>query len=774
MNNSGGLVQRLLTVVLSLLGIALGAGGWFLYQAGGSPYYLAAGAVTLLAGVALGLRWPSAVRLYGLLLLGTLGWSVWEVGLDGWALVPRLFMFCVLGLLFIFPSVLRSIRGASLAWVFLPVIASLGTMAYAFYMAGWTGDSQPPAEQLDVKAAGGNDWPVWGRNLAGDRYSPLQQIDTYNADKLRLAWMYRSDVPAFDSFGAHSFEATPLAADGRLYMCVDRNVLVALDQDSGREIWRYDPHLNLDGVFVTTCRGVARYEAPAGTLQVCPRRILYGTADGRLLAVNADTGKPCEGFGDKGAVDMRLGMGPIPPGALAVTSPPTVVNGIAVIGQFVSDYLSFFDTPSGVIRGYDAETGELRWAWDAAYPGPRGLPPEGESYSPDTPNAWSVFSADAERGLVFIPTGNSPPDYYGIHRSAASERFSSSVVALDAATGAVRWSFQTTHHDLWDYDVASQPVAVDIQQAGDMLPALIVPTKRGQLFLLDRRDGKPIDPVEERPVPQHGLPEEKLAKTQPYTTGFPSLAGPHLREQDMWGMTPLDQLWCRVRFKKLRYEGDFNPPGTDMSLNYPGAAGGSNWGSVSVDLGRGIMVASSLHMAETGQMISHEEAAKINLTGKKDTLLYPQEKVPYAFLRKVFLSPLGVPCQQPPYGRISAFDIGSRELLWSKPLGTAEHSGPFGLETRLPIPMGVPYKGGAIVTAGGVVFVAAAQDRRLRALDIGNGRELWSASLPAVGAATPMTYISEKTGRQYVVIAAGGHPGIPGPSASDVMAYALP
>ncbi|MFN2168946.1 MAG: PQQ-binding-like beta-propeller repeat protein, partial [Anaerolineae bacterium] len=318
------------------------------------------------------------------------------------------------------------------------------------------------------------------------------------------------------------------------------------------------------------------------------------------------------------------------------------------------------------------------------------------------------------------------------------------------------------------------PVAVDIQQAGEMLPGVVVPTKRGQLFLLDRRDGRPIDPVEERPVPQGGLPGENIAKTQPYTTGFPSLAGPRLREADMWGMTPLDQLWCRVRFRNLRYQGDFNPPSTDLSLNYPGAAGGSNWGSVAVDLGRGILVASSLHMAETGQMISHEAAAALDLAGRKDTLLYPQARVPYAFLRKVFLSPLGVPCQQPPYGRISAFSVGSRELLWSKALGTAEHSGPFGLELGLPIPMGVPNAGGAIVTAGGVVFIGAAQDRRLRALDVGNGRELWSASLPAVGAATPMTYFSAKSGRQFVVIAAGGHPGIPGPSGSEVMAYALP
>ncbi|TGD71307.1 membrane-bound PQQ-dependent dehydrogenase, glucose/quinate/shikimate family [Mangrovimicrobium sediminis] len=769
---SSGISRQLLGILLALLGAAFAWGGWQLLQLDGSAYYVATGVALLFTALCLFVMPALGAWLFGAIVWATLGWSLWEVGMDGWALVPRLTLLAVLALVFLLPGTLRTAGAGAASWAALSGLASLVVVGGAFALADWQGEELPSATVQPAPAADAGEWRVWGRNAAGDRFSPLQQIDNSNVHQLELAWRYDSDVPPLASFGAHSFEPTPLAANGYLYLCVDRNVVVALDPETGKERWRHDPDINLDGVFVTTCRGVSYYEAPPGTSK-CPRRLIYGTADGRLLAVNADDGSACTSFGDNGAADMRLGMGRIPPGALSVTSPPAIVNGVAVVGQFVNDYLSFFDAPAGVIRGYDALSGELRWAWDAGYPVPRGLPEEGDSYTLDTPNAWSVFSADPERGLVFIPTGNSPPDYYGVERSAAALKYSSSIVALDAATGAVRWSFQTVHHDLWDYDVASQPVAVDIYQDGQPLPALIVPTKRGETFLLDRRDGTPIDPVVEKPVPQGGLPGEPISPTQPYTTGFPSLAGEHLTETDMWGMTALDQLWCRVRFRQLRYEGDFNPPSTDTTLNYPGAAGGSNWGSVSVDLDRGIMVASSLHMAETGQMITHEEAAALDLAGSKDTLLYPQERVPYAFKRKVFLSPLGAPCQRPPYGRISAFAIGSRELLWSKPLGTAEHSGPWGIETRLPITMGVPNAGGAITTGGGLVFIGAAQDRRLRALDIGNGRELWSARLPAVGAATPMTYTAP-SGRQFVVIAAGGHPGIPGPSAAAVLAYALP
>ena len=770
MQLSDRLIPPVFTLVLMMAGLAFAGGGLLLAIEGGSPYYLVAG-IALLGSAALLLKGRrSSLYLYSGLLIATLCWSLWESGLDGWALVPRLVTLAVLGLGFLLPPVRRRCGNPRRSWIAVPAIICLLAIGFAAGIAGREDRSGDKTVALEVEAKHPGEWQHWGRTLAGDRYSPLAQIHTGNVDELELAWEYKSDVPPFASFGNHMFQSTPLLVDNRLYTCGDRNVVVALDPETGGELWRFDPQLDLNGVFVTTCRGVAWFSAPEAA--ECPQRIIYGTADGRLLAVDARTGKPCRSFGKNGAADLHAGMGEIPPGALAVTSPPTVVNGVAVVGQFVSDFLSHHDSPSGVVRGYDAVTGELRWAWDVGNPDRTGLPPAGESYSRDTPNAWSVFSADEDLGLVYVPTGNSPPDFYGAHRSAASEKYSSAIVAIDVATGKPRWSFQTVHHDLWDYDVPSQPVLVDLPGPEGTVPALIAPTKRGQLFVLDRRDGTPVDEVVEKPVPQGVTPGDWTAPTQPYSTGFPSLAGEDLREDMMWGMTPFDQLWCRIKFRRTRYEGQFTPPSTDTHINYPGSAGGSNWGSVTVDRARRLVVANVLHMAETGRMVSRKQGEGLSHT--RDTTIYHQEQTPYVFRRRILLSPLGVPCQQPPYGRILVFDLESREPVWSKPLGTAAGSGPWGLEFKLPIPMGVPNTGGSIATAGGLVFIGAAQDRLIRAYDIGTGRELWQARLPAVGAATPMTYRSPASGRQFVVISAGGHSGIPGPSASSLLAFALP
>ncbi len=778
-------VAWVVLIVLIAFGASLAVGGAILIAADGSGYYLIAGLAIAGSSVLMILGKPAGLMLFGLTLIATLIWSLWETGLNGWALAPRLIALALVGFLLLVTPVARRCYERNflwpLAWVGIPVLACFSALGVAALQEGSRYANDEVTAPIVAAQPDQGEWRHWGRTTGGDRYSPLKQISTANVEQLELAWEYQSDVPEFGSFGNHMFQSTPLAADGRLYTCGDRNVVVALNPDTGKELWRFDPKLNLDGIFVTTCRGVAYYEAPQpGALQsaasgantTCSKRIVYGTADGRLLAVDAETGMACADFGEQGAVDLRLGMGEIPPGALAVTSPPTVINGVVILGQFVSDFLSYFDTPSGVIRGYDAITGELRWAWDAGRPDRTTLPPEGESYTIDTPNAWGVFSGDETLGLVYVPTGNSPPDFYGAHRSAASEKYSSSIVAIDVATGKVRWSFQTVHHDLWDYDVPSQPVVADLQGSDGMIPALIAPTKRGQLFVLDRRDGTPVDRVVEKPVPQGATPGDWTFPTQPYTTGFPSLAGEDLTEASMWGMTPLDQLWCRIKFRQVRYDGQFTPPSTDTHINYPGSAGGSNWGSVTVDKARGLLVANSLHMAETGRMLPRSEGESLNHT--RDTTIYQQEKIPYVFKRQILMSPLGVPCQQPPYGKISVFNLHTRELLWSKPLGTAARSGPWGIELGLPILMGVPNSGGSIATAGGLIFIGAAQDRLLRAFDIGSGKEVWQAQLPAVGAATPMTYLSSESGRQFVVISAGGHAGIPGPSASSVMAYALP
>jgi membrane-bound PQQ-dependent dehydrogenase (glucose/quinate/shikimate family) len=479
-------------------------------------------------------------------------------------------------------------------------------------------------------------------------------------------------------------------------------------------------------------------------------------------------------FGAGGAVNLREGLGDIPPGITFPSSPPTIVNGTAMISGWVTDGLHTGE-PSGGVRAYDAVTGRLRWVWDIARPADRPLAP-GETYTPGTPNAWGVFSGDPALGLVYFGTGVTTPDYFGAHRTPEQEKYATAIVALDVATGQVRWSFQTVHHDIWDYDIGSQPVLADLPVGGRTVPALIGPTKRGQFFVLDRRTGAPLYPVTERPVPQDAAPGETPAATQPYSA-FPDVGGGRLSEAGMWGATPLDQLWCRIRFRKARYAGDFTPPGTDRTIFYPGSAGGSNWGSVTIDPVRGLMIANTLYMADIGRLIPRAEADRIAAAygegSKAAAFAFPQQGTPYAMDRTVFLGPLGAPCQQPPYGRLHAFDLRTGRLVWSRPLGTARRAGPLGLESRLPVTMGVPNLGGSIATAGGLVFIGAAQDRMIRAIDIGNGRELWRHPLPAIGAATPMTYRAPG-GRQFVVIAAGGHPGLPGPAGGSVMAFALP
>jgi len=384
------------------------------------------------------------------------------------------------------------------------------------------------------------------------------------------------------------------------------------------------------------------------------------------------------------------------------------------------------------------------------------------------------MSGDPALGLVYVPLGNSPPDYYGGMRPRELDRFTTAIVALDVATGQLRWSFQTVHHDLWDYDLAAQPVVADLPGAKGATQALLVPTKLGQIFVLDRRTGKPVDAVVERPVPQGGVPGERVAPTQPYTTGCPSLSGPPLTERQMWGITPLDQLWCRIQFRRADYRGAFTPVTTRNTIMYPGTAGGINWGSVSIDTGRGLMIVNTLRFANFGRLVPRAAMAGANFGGKEGTAVFEQKGTPYVFAQTTFMSPLGVPCQQPPYGTIHGIDLASRKLVWSKSFGTSARAGPFNIPTLLPIRMGVPNMGGSVVTAGGVAFIGAAQDRKLRAYDTASGRELWSADLPAVAAATPMSYVSPRSGRQFVVIAAGGHYGIPGPQAGAILAYALP
>ncbi len=769
------IIQRVLNSLLALLvaiaGLGLAAGGIELALLGGSLYYALAGIALVATAIGIGWHRSWAFPLFGLLLVATLIWALGESGFNGWALVPRLVAPAVLGAILLIPAVRSSSAPASAWWIGVPVLAIALTLAGAGLLAPDPSAGLRSATTIAMADDAHGEWRDWGHSLAGTRFSALSQINAGNINTLKPAWRFDSDVAPY---GYHSFEATPLAVNGKLYLCLDRSTIVALDQDSGKQLWRFDPHAQLAG-FAATCRGVAYFEAPPGTRD-CPKRIVFGVQDARMMAVDAETGALCRSFGNNGSVDLKAGLGDAPAGIFYPTSPPTIVNGVALISGWVTDGL-YVGEPSGVVRGIDATTGKLRWAWDSGRQNPQQPLAPGETYTKGAPNAWGVFSGDEALKLAYITTGTSTPDYFAAHRNAASEKYSTSVIALDTGTGKVRWSFQIVHHDLWDYDAASQPVLFDLPMGGVRVPAMIVANKRGQFFVLDRRDGHALYPVTERVVPQGAAPGDWAAKTQPYSA-FPNIAGGRLSETQMWGATPFDQLWCRIAFRRARYAGDFTPPGVKPAIFYPGSAGGVNWGSVTVDTARGILITNSLYMPDIGRLIPRAEADRIKglekSGGHADAFAFEQLGTPYAMQRTIFQNPIGVPCLQPPYGKITAIDLKTGKIRWSKPLGTAAWAGPFGMASHLPFTMGAPNLGGSLVTAGGVIFIGAAQDRKLRGIDIGNGRELWSADLPNIGAANPMTYVSKATGRQYVVIASSAHPGLGGVAGSAVMAYALP
>lgn len=617
--------------------------------------------------------------------------------------------------------------------------------------------------------AGNGDWPVYGGDQGGSHYAPFGEITPANVSRLKQAWSYRVPWPAGKPF---EFEATPLEIDGTLYVCLPNNDIVALDADTGRVRWQYTVHLR-KWPASAVCRGLAYYAAPPGRTD-CPQRLLMESGDATLRAVDARTGKPCESFGTHGVVDLLAGLGLVKPGRYMPTSPPTIIRGLAVVGSGVPDN-GEVTNPSGVVRAYDAVTGRLVWAWDLDHPDWHAEPPPGASYSHNTPNAWGIFSADEKLGLVYVPTGNSNPDYYGAHRSPQSEKYSSSIVALDAATGEVRWSFQTVHHDLWDYDVGAQPVLVDVPTAQGIVPALIQPTKTGQIFLLDRRDGHPLAKVVERPVPQGAGAGDWTAKMQPFSVGMPSFTGPDLTEEDMWGLTPFDALWCRIQFRKARYQGPMTPPSPDRAWIYsPGFLGGIDWGSVSVDEHDGVMIVNSFRIANLDRFVSADYFGK----RAADPLPFPyfhQEDSPYfAVYIALFRSPTGMPCQRPPYGMLSAVDLKTHKLLWSHPIGTSRNSGPFGLQLPFGFPMGSPMIGGSVATASGLVFIASTLDQYLRAVDVRSGAELWRVQLPSPGWANPISYVSPRSGRQFVVIAAGGISHFTRDHGLFVKAFALP
>lgn len=769
-------------LVLLVTGLGLTIPGLYLMSLGGSRYYTIAGLLTLVSAVLVLYRRSLGIHLFWLIFLGSVVWAIWEVGLDGWALMPRLVFLAIISLWLVLPAISTGVKRGATRFGLAALLATLLGLSWAIAISSLRHGSATLALAQPVSAVRNpiGDWEYYGNSVHGTRFSQLAQITPANVGRLQQAWVYHTGLQ--NPRGDNLLELTPLMVGHRLYGCTGYGAVFALDPISGRQIWRYQAKIDVKVAGRAVCRGVAYFRAPSGVID-CPTRILLGTVDNKLLALDADTGKPCRSFGNNGQVNLaeNEGLERFPPGWINPTSPPTIVRATAVIGSYIIDDQSTV-APPGVIRGYDAVTGRLKWAFDPGRPNDQTPLGAGQSYTASTPNSWPVFSADENLGLVYLPMGNGSPDFYGVLRTPQTDHFSSAVVALDADTGRPRWSFQAVHHDLWDYDLAAQPVLVDFPANGKTIPALIQATKTGQIFVLDRRSGVPILPVVERGVPASSIPKERASRTQPFSVQMPDFEGPALREADMWGITPFDQLYCRIKFRRARYEGIYTAPGLGPSIRMPGELGGIDWGSVSVDESRDILVVNSNLMADYDQFISRARADRDHLFPKgsaraKATSARPpagaaMAGTPYGVLWDPFLTPLGIPCQRPPYGYLSAVDLRTHHILWQRRLGNASNSGPFDIALGLPFQLGAPNIGGSIVTQGGIIFIAASQDQYFRAVDEASGRVLWQVRLPAGGHATPMTYLG-RDGKQYVVIAAGGERSFHTQTGDDLIAYRL-
>lgn len=783
---------RLTAIVVGLIGFAMLGGGLWLIALDGSGYYAVAGFAMLATAVLLWRRRRSALLVYALVVLGTLAWAVAEIGLDWWQLVPRGDVVFLLGLMLLMPWVTRPLaHGPGQARA--PWRGAAGPLVAALVVAAGVGIAAllqdphdrpgrlPGARSALPKAYGGipdDDWAAYGRSWRGNRWSPLTQLTPANVSKLQVAWTMRTGDRKRDGDPNEiTYEVTPIKVGDTLYLCTPHNHVLALDAETGRVRWRFDPHIEVTGNMQhLTCRGVSYHAAVPGAVGDCLERIFTATNDARLIALDARTGRPCRSFGQGGQVNLRPAAYPL--GWYQFTSPPLVTRGLAVVAGAIYDNAST-TMPSGVIRAFDAMTGRLVWNFDPGNPTSTKPISAGERYVASTPNSWSSSAADEALGLIYVPMGNGAVDQWGGNRSPMTERYTSSILALDAATGRERWVFQTVHHDLWDMDVPAQPALVDIDLPGrGRVPALVQVTKTGNIFVLDRRTGVPVHAVTEHRVPGGPAPGDRLSPTQPFSRVSLMPERP-LREADMWGATPFDQLFCRIRFRQLRYEGPFTPPSIRGTLVYPGNFGIIDWGGVAIDPVRQIAFANPDYMAFVDRLVPRPRAGQVGPGptggsdlegGSQEHGLNPNAGAPFAVYLNPFLSPLGLPCQAPPWGYVAGVDLVSGDTVWRHPNGTIRDQSP----VPLPFRMGVPSLGGPIATAGGIAFLTSTLDYYVRGYDVATGEQLWQARLPAGAQATPMTYRSAVSGRQFLVVVAGGHGSLGTKMGDHVIAYALP
>ena len=776
------ILQWLLIGLMALIGLAIGALGAKLASVGGTWFFALIGLVMVVSAILIARHRRGGIVLYALAFIVAIVWSISDAGWDFWPLFSRLFAFGVLAFLcaLVWPFMSaaqpakKGLPFTLAAVIAVALLASIGGMFKPQTLVSAT-------EAVPVKpvAAGEEqkNWEHWGNTTHGDRFAALDQINKQNINKLQVAWTaHTGDIPLSNGSGAED-QNTPLQVGDTLFVCTPYSKVLALDVDTGKEKWRYDSKATAPNW--QRCRGLGYFEdtqvlnAPQSTAQpaACPRRLFLPTTDARLIAINADNGKLCEDFGNHGIVDLSVGMGEVKPGYYQQTSTPLVAGNVVVVGGRVADNFST-DEPPGVVRAYDVRSGKLAWAWDPGNPNLTGLPPEGQTYTRGTPNVWSAMSYDAKLNLIYLPTGNATPDFWAGERTALDDKYSSSIVAVDATTGKVRWHYQTTHHDLWDFDLPSQPLLYDLPDGkGSTTPVLVQTSKQGMIFMLNRETGEPVAKVEERPVPAGNVHGERYSPTQPYSVGMPMIGNEQLKESDMWGATPVDLLLCRIQFKEMRHQGIFTPPGVDRSLQYPGSLGGMNWGSVSVDPNNSLMFVNDMRLGLANYMVPRENVAK-GASGIEMGIV-PMEGTPYGAMRERFLSPLGIPCQKPPFGTMSAVDLKSGKIVWQVPVGTVEDTGPLGIRMHMPIPIGMPTLGASLSTQSGLLFFAGTQDFYLRAFDTATGKEIWKDRLPVGSQSGPMTYVSPKTGKQYIVINAGG--ARQSPDRGDyIIAYALP
>ncbi|MFC3581487.1 membrane-bound PQQ-dependent dehydrogenase, glucose/quinate/shikimate family [Sphingomonas hylomeconis] len=780
----------ILGIVIGLIGIVLAVGGVVLAVSSGSLYYVLTGLAMIASGVLLVRGRIAGVWLYVAIFVLTFLWAMWEVGLDPWPLVPRVVapLVLLIAALLVMPTLeqrsgrwKRGLIGAGAVAVIGALFFGVLGMRDTTAIAALPGQSAPGMVDPSGQATGA-DWPAYGGTTSARRYSPLTQISLDNVGKLEKVWeTHTGGLPTDPQFTKlYGTENTPLKVGNLLYTCTAKNVIVALDPATGKQAWRFDPKVPDDWIpYTTACRGVVYYavpNAPQGSL--CATRIVEGTLDSRLIAVDALDGRPCPGFGTNGQTDTKIGMGDVYPGYASINSAPTVVQGVAVVGHQILDGQTK-NAPSGVIQGFDMVTGKLRWAWDMMHPEWTGYPPAGQSWSRGTPNSWTGASGDERLGLAYVPMGNAANDYLSSHRSPQENQFATSLVALDVNTGKPRWTFQAVKKDVWDYDFGSQATLVDYKG----VPAIVVPTKQGDFYVLDRATGKPLTPIGTVQAPGGGVEPAERAPTQ-IVSLWHTLRKPVLTERDMWGMSPIDQLFCRIQFRRADYRGFFTPPSVGKrSVEYPGYNGGSDWGGVSVDPVRGIMIANYNDMPNYVKLVPRAEATKLGVLprfmtpGKSSSTSHsidPQWESPYAVnVNAGWRVPwTGMLCKQPPYGGIRAIDLATGKTLWDRPFGTARKNGPFGIPSYLPFHIGTPNNGGSVVTASGLVFIAAATDDLIRAIDLRTGKTVWSAPLPAGGQATPIVY--EQSGREYLAIFAGGHHFMETPAGDSMIAYALP